>query len=182
MQKATHTALSSVSHWLTTSDYPLKAKTIYRLLLLRVQGQFVNLRLVYFIADNNPSLELQYINHNTKTEGNIQTTQIQLKDPQYPFYVTLHFKAYKNENVIEQWTEIKHQEKKAVTLKHFTSTFLQLSSKIITWHIFLGDWANEMRMEETLLPEGIHHIESKLGTRATNFDLHFFYAFCRSAS
>ena len=26
-------------------------------------------------------------------------------------------------------------------------------------------------MEETLLPEGIHHIESKLGTRATNFDL-----------
>ena len=28
-----------------------------------------------------------------------------------------------------------------------------------------------MRMEENLLPEGIHHIESKLGTRATNFDL-----------
>ena len=32
-----------------TSDYPLKSQTIYRLLLLRVQGQFANLRLVSFI-------------------------------------------------------------------------------------------------------------------------------------
>ncbi|WP_262713898.1 glycoside hydrolase family 36 N-terminal domain-containing protein [Sphingobacterium cavernae] len=36
---------------------------------------------------------------------------------------------------------------------------------------FYGDWINEMRNEEVLLPQGIHRIESKLETRATNFDL-----------
>ncbi|MCT3806101.1 alpha-galactosidase [Elizabethkingia anophelis] len=154
-----------------TSDYPLKKPNNLPAIITQGSGPVREPSLGVLHADNNPSLELQYINHNTKTEGNIQITQIQLKDPQYPFYVTLHFKAYKNENVIEQWTEIKHQEKKAVTLKHFTSAFLQLSSKNYYLTHFFGDWANEMRMEETLLPEGIHHIESKLGTRATNFDL-----------
>ncbi|WP_414844594.1 alpha-galactosidase [Chryseobacterium sp. IT-36CA2] len=122
-------------------------------------------------ADNNPSLELQYLNYNTKTEENIQSTEIRLKDPQYPFYVTLHFKAYKNENVIEQWTEIEHEEKKPVILKYFSSAFLQLSAQNYYLTHFFGDWANEMRIQESLLPEGIHNIESKLGTRATNFDL-----------
>ncbi|MDV2446440.1 alpha-galactosidase [Elizabethkingia anophelis] len=154
-----------------TSDYTLKKPSNLLAIITQGSGPVREPSLGVLHADNNPSLELQYINHNTKTEGNIQTTQIQLKDPQYPFYVTLHFKAYKNENVIEQWAEIKHQEKKAVTLKHFTSAFLQLSSKNYYLTHFFGDWANEMRMEETLLPEGIHHIESKLGTRATNFDL-----------
>lgn len=153
------------------SDYPLKKPNNLPAIITQGSGPVREPSLGVLHADNNPSLELQYINHNTKTEGNIQITQIQLKDPQYPFYVTLHFKAYKNENVIEQWTEIKHQEKKAVTLKHFTSAFLQLSSKNYYLTHFFGDWANEMHMEETLLPEGIHHIESKLGTRATNFDL-----------
>ncbi|MCJ7932936.1 MAG: alpha-galactosidase [Chryseobacterium sp.] len=122
-------------------------------------------------ADNNPSLELQYLNHSTKTEGNIQSTEIQLRDPQYPFFVSLHFKAYRNENVIEQWTEIKHQEKKPVLLKYYSSAFLQLSVQNYYLTHFFGDWANEMRMQESLLPEGIYNIESKLGTRATNFDL-----------
>ncbi|WP_407497224.1 alpha-galactosidase [Elizabethkingia anophelis] len=153
------------------SDYPLKKPNNLPAIITQGSGSVREPSLGVLHADNNPSLELQYINHNTKTEGNIQITQIQLKDPQYPFYVTLHFKAYKKENVIEQWTEIKHQEKKAITLKHFTSAFLQLSSKNYYLTHFFGDWANEMRMEETLLPEGIHHIESKLGTRATNFDL-----------
>ncbi|OPC64945.1 alpha-galactosidase [Elizabethkingia bruuniana] len=154
-----------------TSDYTLKKPNNLPAIITQGSGPVREPSIGVLHADNNPSLELQYINHNTKTEGNIQTTQIQLKDPQYPFYVTLNFKAYKNENVIEQWTEIKHQEKKAVTLKHFTSAFLQLSSKNYYLTHFFGDWANEMRMEENLLPEGIHHIESKLGTRATNFDL-----------
>ncbi|KMQ65840.1 alpha-galactosidase [Chryseobacterium angstadtii] len=122
-------------------------------------------------ADNNPSLELQYFNHHTEVKGNIQSTEIQLKDPQYPFFVSLHFKAYRNENVIEQWIEIKHQEKKPVLLKYYSTAFLQLQEQNYYLTHFFGDWANEMRMQESLLPEGIYNIESKLGTRATNFDL-----------
>lgn len=122
-------------------------------------------------ADKNPSLELQYLNHTAKNEENIQSTEIQLKDPQYPFYVTLHFKAYRNENVIEQWTEIKHQEKKPVVLKYYTSAFLQLSSENYYLTQFSGGWANEMRMQESLLPESIHSIESKQGTQGTATNL-----------
>lgn len=92
-----------------TSDYTLKKPNNLPAIITQGSGPVREPSLGVVHSDNNPSLELQYINHNTKTEGNIQTTQIQLKDPQYPFYITLHFKAYKNENVIEQWTEIKHQ-------------------------------------------------------------------------
>ncbi|WP_255577335.1 glycoside hydrolase family 36 N-terminal domain-containing protein [Elizabethkingia sp. JS20170427COW] len=122
-------------------------------------------------ADNNPSLDLQYLNHETSSKNGVSETKIQLKDPEYPFYINLYFKAYQKENVIEQWAEISHQEKKPITLKNYASAFLQLSAKDYYLTHFFGDWANEMRIEETLLPEGIHNIESKLGTRTTNFDL-----------
>lgn len=121
-------------------------------------------------ADHNPSLELVYVNHQTTQNGDIQETKIELKDPAYPFYITLYFKAYQKENVIEQWAVVKHQEKAAVTLNHFASAFLQLTANQYYLTHFFGDWANEMRIEETKLPEGIHSIQSKLGTRATNFD------------
>ncbi|WP_417926493.1 alpha-galactosidase [Elizabethkingia meningoseptica] len=154
-----------------TSDYALKKPNNLPALVTEGTGAVREPSFGVLHADNNPSLELQYIKHTTKSEGNVQTTEIQLKDPQYDFYVSLNFKAYQNENVIEQWAEIRHQEKKAIVLKHYASAFLQLNAQNYYLTHFFGDWANEMRMEESLLPEGIHSIESKLGTRATNFDL-----------
>ncbi|HIC8644517.1 alpha-galactosidase [Elizabethkingia meningoseptica] len=154
-----------------TSDYALKKPNNLPALVTEGTGAVREPSFGVLHSDNNPSLELQYIKHTTKSEGNVQTTEIQLKDPQYDFYVSLNFKAYQNENVIEQWAEIRHQEKKAVVLKHYASAFLQLNAQNYYLTHFFGDWANEMRMEESLLPEGIHSIESKLGTRATNFDL-----------
>ncbi|OPC00037.1 alpha-galactosidase [Elizabethkingia meningoseptica] len=154
-----------------TSDYALKKPNNLPALVTEGTGAVREPFFGVLHADNNPSLELQYIKHTTKSEGNVQTTEIQLKDPQYDFYVSLNFKAYQNENVIEQWAEIRHQEKKAVVLEHYASAFLQLNAQNYYLTHFFGDWANEMRMEESLLPEGIHSIESKLGTRATNFDL-----------
>ncbi len=154
-----------------TSDYALKKPNNLPALVTKGTGAVREPSFGVLHADNNPSLELQYIKHTTKSEGNVQTTEIQLKDPQYDFYVSLNFKAYQNENVIEQWAEIRHQEKKAVVLEHYASAFLQLNAQNYYLTHFFGDWANEMRMEESLLPEGIHSIESKLGTRATNFDL-----------
>ncbi len=123
-------------------------------------------------ADGNTSLQLLYTNNSVeKIDENVSITHIVLKDPVYPFELTLHFKTYFNEDVIEEWTTIQHKEKGAVTLNRFASAALQLKSdKYFLMHFF-GDWANEMRMEEVQLPEGIKTIESKLGTRATNFDL-----------
>lgn len=123
-------------------------------------------------ADGNPAVQLLVDDVSTEQpDGNITLTHIKLKDPVYPFEVTLHYKAYQHENVIEQWSTITHAEKSAVTLHRYASAALQLKDDKYFLTHFYGDWGNEMRMEETLLPEGIHSIESKLGTRATNFDL-----------
>jgi len=52
-------------------------------------------------ADGNPSLDLNYIESSVEKENeDVSITHIQLKDAVYPFYVTLHFKACKNENVV----------------------------------------------------------------------------------
>lgn len=122
-------------------------------------------------ANGNRSLQLQFDNYTIEAPApGIEITHIRLKDPVYPFELTLHFKAYVNEDVIEQWTTIVHHEKKAIMLDRFASSCLHLKAgKYYLMHFF-GDWANEMRMEETPLPAGIKTIESRLGTRATNFD------------
>ena len=51
-------------------------------------------------ADGNPSLDLRYLRHEITTEGEAVTTEIHLKDPVYPFEVTLYYKAYPNEDII----------------------------------------------------------------------------------
>ena len=55
-------------------------------------------------------------------------------------------------------------------LQRYASSNIRLNAgKYYLMHFF-GDWASEMHEEETLLPEGLYNIQSKLGTRATQFD------------
>lgn len=117
--------------------------------------------------DGNPSLELKYVSHQTeKKEGNISLTSILLKDPVYPFEVILYIKAYNNEDVIEQWAEIKHNEKKPVTIYNYASSMLHFDARRYWLSHFHGDWAEEMRMQDCELTAGIKILDSKLGTRA----------------
>lgn len=117
--------------------------------------------------DGNPSLELQYVNSETeKTDENVSITRIKLKDPQYAVAVTLSLKAFYNENVIEQWVEIQHHEKDPITLYNYASSTLHFDAKKYWLTQFHGDWAQEMKMQESELTSGIKIIDSKLGTRA----------------
>lgn len=64
-------------------------------------------------GDDNASLELKYVSHqSTKADDNTTITSVVLKDSLYPFQVTLFYKAWTKENVIEQWAEIKHRTRK----------------------------------------------------------------------
>jgi alpha-galactosidase len=127
-------------------------------------------------ADGNNSLELLYVSHSSKKENdNIATTSIVLRDPVYPFEVTLYFKTYANENIIEQWSEIKHTEKKAVQLRKYASANLYFTGDRYFLHHFSGGWAREMNAEETELTAGIKTLDSKLGTRANLFQPPSFY-------
>ena len=121
-------------------------------------------------ADGNPSLDLRYVRHESKPAGEgVVLTTVYLKDPQYPFEVTLYYKAYQNEDVIEQWSSIRHTEKKNVTLHKYASANLYIPAQNYYLTHFHGDWANEMNPSEVLLTEGIKILDTKLGTRADLF-------------
>ncbi len=125
--------------------------------------------------DGNPSIELKYVRHEaTQIDNNVAETIIYLKDSQYPFEVKMHIKAYYLEDVMEQWTEIKHQEKDAITLFIFASSMLHFDASSYWLTQFHADWAKEMRMEERQLTSGIKVIDSKLGTRADVYQTPFF--------
>lgn len=117
--------------------------------------------------DGNPSLELTYISHATETIGkDVTLTRIVMKDPQYPFEVTLFYKVFAAPDVFEQWTEIKHNEKKSVTIYNYASSMLHFDAEKYWLTQFHGDWAEEMKATESELTAGIKILDSKLGTRA----------------
>ena len=121
-------------------------------------------------ADGNTSLELKYVSHKTeKIDANSSITSIILKDPIYPFEVTLFYKVWAKENVIEQWTEIKHNEKKAVLLQKYASANLFFGGKDFYLTSFQGEYLKEMQPVETKLVQGIRSLDTKLGTRASVF-------------
>ncbi|WP_436831256.1 alpha-galactosidase [Parapedobacter sp. DT-150] len=121
-------------------------------------------------ADGNNSLDLQYVSHEQQQLADgVSLLKILLKDPVYPFEVTLFYKAYFNEDVVEQWSEIKHEEKGTVVLHKFASANLHLKAKSYWLQQYHGDWAKEMQPEESKLTHGIKTLDSKLGTRANLF-------------
>ena len=94
-------------------------------------------------ADGNTSTALVYDGMTKTNESpDIEVTRIHLHDPAYPFEVTLCFRTHNENDVIEEWTEIRHQESSAVTLERMASTSLVLSSNVYLTHFF-GDWAKK---------------------------------------
>jgi len=121
-------------------------------------------------ADGNMSLDLRYISHKTiRLNDNVSLLTVLLKDPVYNFEVTLYYKSYHKEDVIEQWNVIRHHEKGNVTLQKFASANLNLQAQSFWLKQFHGDWAKEMQPEESKLTHGIKTLDTKLGTRANLF-------------
>lgn len=121
-------------------------------------------------GDGNTSLDLRYVSHKTERIDNDRyLTTVVLKDSLYPFWVTLYYKTYVDEDVVEQWCVIRHKEKGRVALSKFASANLQLKAGSYWLRQYHGDWAKEMQPEETLLTHGIKTLDSKLGTRANLF-------------
>ncbi|MGE5394916.1 MAG: alpha-galactosidase [Candidatus Saccharibacteria bacterium] len=125
--------------------------------------------------DGNPSLELLFTDEKTVREGNVTTTTMVLKDPVYPVTVKLYMTAFYEEDIIKTWTEISHQEKSPVTLSNYASAMIHMDADHYWLTQFHGDWAKEMRMEESELTSGIKTIDSKLGTRANIFQTPLFF-------
>nr|WP_214460512.1 alpha-galactosidase [Flavihumibacter fluvii] len=130
-------------------------------------------------ADGNQSLELKYLRHDIlHIDSNSSLTTIILKDPLYAFQVSLCYKVWKKENVIEQWAEVQHAEKGSVILRKYASANLYFTNKDFYLTTYNSGWAREMQPGETKLLPGLRSVDSKLGTRAmllqsSNFILSF---------
>ncbi|MET3502644.1 alpha-galactosidase [Mucilaginibacter rubeus] len=125
-------------------------------------------------ADGNKSLNLTYVSHTvSKVDDDISLLVVTMKDPAYDFEVKLYYKTYFKEDVTEQWSVIKHNEKGIVTLDKYASANLNLKGNT-TGGFWLkqyhGNWAMEMQPEEARLTHGIKTIDSKLGTRANLYE------------
>ena len=122
-------------------------------------------------ADGNTSTDLLFVRQETTPEGEgVATTRIELKDPAYPFFVTICFRAYIDFDVIEQWTEIQHGEPAAVTLERFAS-----SSPLFNGELYLtqyhGSYSQEVNPAEERLTAGIKILDSKIDVRADYYRL-----------
>lgn len=121
-------------------------------------------------ADGNTSTELLYVGYTEqKLSDDINLTVIETKDAYFPFQVKLCFKAYEKENVIEQWAEISHTEKKEVLLYDYASSHLFFSGPSYHLTQFFGNWADEMKMAEVPLTRGQKVLDSKLGVRSDQY-------------
>ena len=116
-------------------------------------------------ADGNMTLQMEIVQVKTSKEGNAEITAIELKDKVYPFYVNVYYKAYQDADVIETWTEIRHQEKKPVLLNQFASAFLPIRRGDVWLSHLYGSWANEGRLCQEALEPGMKVIKNKDGVR-----------------
>ena len=121
-------------------------------------------------ADGNTSTSLAYVRHETSDiDSDIPLTRIELKDNAYPLTVTLCLKAYRNEDVIEQWTEIRHDEKSPITMLRYLSASPAIKAKEYFLSQFQGDYKREATIAEEKLTPGIKVLNSKIGVRATRY-------------
>ena len=120
-------------------------------------------------ADGNTSTALLYAGLTRANQGaGRELWRVQLRDAAYPFTVTLCFRIHYERDVLEQWTEIRHEEPKPVILERMASTSLRLPEALFLTHFF-GDWAKEMHPVTEKLTAGTKVLDSKLGVRAHQF-------------
>jgi alpha-galactosidase len=122
-------------------------------------------------ADSNTSTALIFEDiTRTNDDAGRELTQIKLHDPAYPLEVTLNFRADRDRDVVEQWTEVVHHESGAVTLERMASTALLLPPINVYLTHFFGDFTKEMLspITEQITP-GTKVLDSKIGVRADQF-------------
>ncbi|MGM9786499.1 MAG: alpha-galactosidase [Candidatus Cryptobacteroides sp.] len=116
-------------------------------------------------SDGNLSTVLKVEDVTNVAEDNATVTRILMKDTVYPLYVTVCYRAYKDVDMIETWTEVENREKKPVVLTRFDSGCLPIRyGDVWISHIY-GTWANEGRLVQEKLERGILMVQNKDGVR-----------------
>ena len=121
-------------------------------------------------ADGNMTLQMEVTGVTTGDADGASVTVIGLKDRVYPFYVDVCYRTYPDADVIETWTEIKHQEDGVVTLNQFSSGYLPMRRGDVWLSHLSGSWANEAYVTQEPLTPGMQVIKNKDGVRNSHTD------------
>ena len=116
-------------------------------------------------ADGNITLQMEVASVEEINQDEALLIFITLKDKIYPFYVKVCYRAYKDVDIIETWTEISHREKKNVTLNQFASAYLPIRKGNVWLSSLYGAWANEGRLVQEPLEPGMKVIKNRDGVR-----------------
>lgn len=120
-------------------------------------------------ADGHMSTVLKYQGvKREEVRPGVRLTRVCLKDPNYDFWVDLCFQSYEKTNVIEQWSEIYHNEASGIVLKNFASAALAFHSGEYWLTQFTGGWAGEFDVDEIKLAIGSKVLENKWGITSSN--------------
>lgn len=121
-------------------------------------------------ADGNTSTALLFESMAKTDEGaGRELTEIKLRDPEYPFAVSVFFRTHRDRDIVEEWTQIRHNEAAPVRIDRMASSSLLLTPGNVHLLHFYGDWANEMNPVSELLTVGTKVLDSKIGVRAHQF-------------
>lgn len=121
-------------------------------------------------ADGNMSTALVATGYDSRQEANATVTVIHLKDAVYPVKVDLCYRAYKDVDLIEAWSEITNEEKGTVTLTTFASAMLPIRRGNVWMSHLSGTWASEGNVNNELLTPGEFVIRNADGTRNSHTD------------
>ena len=121
-------------------------------------------------ADGDLNVELTVTGYEVKDEARAKLHIFTMKDKLMPVTVKVYYKAYKNVDVIETWTEIVHHEKKAITLKRFDSGHLTLRQGDVWITHLHGNWAAEAEPTMEPLTLGMKTIRNSDGARNSHLD------------
>ena len=121
-------------------------------------------------ADGNMTLDLVVRDVQRTTSDRGEKLAISMTDRLYPFDVTICYEALYNEDIIESWVEVVHQEKKQVLLNRFDSSYMPIRMGDVWISHLHGAWAAESWLTAQPLKNGIMEIRNTDGSRNGHYN------------
>ncbi len=121
-------------------------------------------------ANGDQNLELHVTDYSSVNTATAIVHTFTMQDKLQPVTVKINYKAYKNVDIIETWTEITNNEKNAIILKRYDSGHLTVRRGDVWLTHMHGDWCAEAAITQEPLTPGLQVIRNTDGARNAHCD------------
>ena len=121
-------------------------------------------------ANGDQNLELHVTDYSSVNAATSIVHTFTMQDKLQPVTVKINYKAYKNVDIIETWTEITNNEKSAIILKRYDSGHLTVRRGDVWLTHMHGDWCAEAAITQEPLTPGLQVIRNTDGARNAHCD------------